>query len=62
MLDPFKLARRLLKAILVLSSHLLIVICKAIWHGPNGRRDRIGNAMNHSMRTITGTIAQFFRM
>ena len=61
MLDPFKLQRRLLRAILVISSRLLAGACKAIWYGPYGRRDRIGNAMDHSMRTIAGAIAEFFR-
>ncbi len=61
LLDPFRLQRRLLKAILVISGHLLTGACKAIWYGPYGQRDRIGNAMDHSMRGIAGGIARFFR-
>ncbi len=61
MLDPFRLQRRLLKAILTISRHLLVAACRAIWYGPNGRQDRAGNTLDHSMRAITGAIANFFR-
>ena len=61
MLDPFKLAETIAEGDLAISGHLLAGACKAIWYGPYGRRDRIGNAMDHSMRRIAGAIADFFR-
>jgi hypothetical protein len=61
MLDPFKLQRRLLRAILSIGGRLLKAACKAIWYGPYGRQDRTGNTLHHPMRTIAGAIADFFR-
>jgi hypothetical protein len=46
---------------LAISGHLLVGLCKAIWYGPYGRRDRVGSAMDHSIRAIGGAIAEFFR-
>jgi hypothetical protein len=61
MLDPFRLASRLLIATFVIAGYLIACIIESTWYLVHNTRYRIGSAIGETLRGIVSAIADVFR-
>jgi hypothetical protein len=62
MVDPFRLAGRLMLGLLIICGHVLVNLCQGAWYAIHGRGDKIGDAIGATNRSIVGTIGRVFRI